>query len=103
MFDDFFVTVGEAYENYPIAMWTMNNMLESAETYGTAKARMIDLGSFLYSRNIANVIPLDLRARMLEALNSCIIYVVRGTERSGATGLSFCSAFNLDAEDMVNK
>ena len=99
-FDEIYTFVGDAYTNYPSLMWFMHKLIRNSETFGHGKAIMLDLGSLLYNENASSFFPLELRGKIFEALNNCLVYCVRGNGRTGVTGLSFCYAVNMEPEDI---
>ena len=99
-FDEIYTYVGDAYTNYPSLMWFMHKLIRNSEVFGFGKATMLDIGSFLNNENSSSFFPLEVRARMIEALNKCLVYIVRGKGRTGATGLTFCYAVNMKPENI---
>ena len=99
-FDDVFSCINTAYMLYPKLFTYWDRIICEVERYGTGKTGMIDIGSLLYNKRCAALIPLGIRARLQNALNDCVTYCTRGDGRVGATGLSFCLAVNMDKEDL---
>ena len=100
IFNNIFAELNDFYLNYPDILSNLERILGGAETYGTGKARMLDIGSILYNNEVAGLIYLDHRMVCQNILNNAVTYCVRGKSRSEASGLSFCYAVNLEPKDL---
>jgi len=56
-----------------------------SETYGDGQFEMVDLGDLV--KNAGNLLPQNGKA-LLDALNDCVVYQVKGPYRASASGLS---------------
>lgn len=100
VFNEFFAELDEFFIKYPDILSNLERVLHSAETYGTGKIRMLDIGSILYNNEVAGLVYLDLRTAFQNLLNDSVTYCIRGKSRSKASGLSFCYAVNMEPKDL---
>ena len=88
-FDELFRRFADAYEKDPVLLAKMCSMLQNTDQFGGRRSEMLDLGSIFYNNQLSSALDLDFRGRMLDALSDAVVYMVRGSGRTGANGLSF--------------
>ena len=86
----FFHVMGQVYKDYPGLAITYASYIRSSEEFGDGNQDMRDIGGVFYDPYTTDYLDRSLRSDMLDALSDAVVYVVRGSGRSGARGLSFC-------------
>ena len=89
-FDGLMENLGRLYEESPMLFNVMSSVMKRAEHYGMGGEDMIDLGSVLRQALALLSLDTDVRNDMVEAITHTVKYIVKGSARSGATGISFC-------------
>lgn len=93
----FFADLNEAYIRYPVLLCSILNHAGETEEYGTT-GDMRDIAGVVYRDSSNDLMPEDLRKDLLDALIRSVKYVVRGSGRTEARGLSICKAFGMSKE-----
>ena len=98
--DEAFRILGQVYEHYPTLTNYYMEFINNSESYGVRADGMIDVTGVFYAPNSNNFIENKLRTYILSALNEAIDYNLKGADREGAYGLSFCYAANFTEEEL---
>lgn len=99
-FDRFFKWVDGSFESNPSLIWQYAAEISRAEEYGDGNAGMRDLSHIFFSETSFIFLNYELRRDMQKALSDAVVYVVRGSGRSAARGLSFCWATDFSADEL---
>lgn len=99
-FDRFFKWMDACLEENPSLIWLYAAEFSRAEEYGDGNGGMHDLSHFFYSNNTFSLVNYNLRRDMQNAISDAVVYVVRGSGRAAARGLSFCWATDFDADEL---
>jgi len=98
--EELFRTTATIYTEAPelTALYMKQN--SSSERYGSAEDKMIDLSSLIYRAPIMQNAGLEMRNRMLDAIEKAVVYCVRGSGRARSRGLSFCLAVDMNEAEL---
>lgn len=99
-FDEFWRFVGGLYEREPKWFGFLCSVIGQTESYGAASDYMMDIGAMLTQPYSAALIDGDVRAGLAEALLEAVPYMVKGSGRSEAHGLSFCYGPAMSPEEL---
>ena len=97
---ELFRIIAEIYTTKPETTALFMKQNYDSEKYGSAEDRMIDLSSLVYEAPIMQNLGLNMRNRMLDAIEKAVVYCVRGSGRARSKGLSFCLAAGLTDDEL---
>ena len=100
MFDRFMEVTGHSYATAPLWMMVNASMLNNTFEFGLGEDAMRDLGDIFYDFAVGSLLEKELYQGMMDSLEECVVYNVRGNGRSGASGLSFCYAADFSPDEL---
>ncbi len=92
----FFELLDDAMKRYPWLASEYAYYFAMSNEYGDGPQDMRDLANVFFNSAAPNSMDLGLRNEILDALSKAVTYVVRGSGRSSARGLSICYPVDLD-------
>ena len=99
-FEDLWRWMREIYDKDPAWFGFLCTVLGRTESYGTAADHMMDIGAMMTQFYSASLIEGHVRSPLTEALIEAVPYMVKGSGRSEARGLSFCYGPAMSAEEL---
>ena len=100
VFDGFFYVLGQTYQRYPRLLAEYTGCMREAGEYGSGQENMYDIAGIFYHPDLYDLVDIDLRRDMLDALADAVVYAVRGAGRSAARGISFCYGIDFSAQEL---
>ena len=101
----FFELLDDAMKRYPMLAAEYAHFFAMSNEYGDGSQDMRDLANVFFYPGYISAMDIGLRNEILDALAKAVAYVVRGSGRSSARGLSICYpvSFDGDALDIYAK
>lgn len=92
LFDRAMELYGQIYAEKPSDFLFGFSRINETFSFALGDTDLYDIMWMLYQPDFSVSLDWDVYTEMLDALSEAVVYVVRGPDRSGALGLSFCAA-----------